>query len=79
MITFLFAKTGDKNCPESNKKADKSTQYSVQYITWNGVSLRALYRLHDALSDLWRLSETNVNLPLQLTTRLTDWQHDRKK
>ncbi|PIE44697.1 MAG: hypothetical protein CSA45_05670 [Gammaproteobacteria bacterium] len=79
MIFFLFAKTSDKNCPDSNKKADKSTQYSVQYVTWNGVSLRALYRLHDALSDLWRLSETNVNLPLQFTTRLTDWQHDRKK
>lgn len=78
MIRFLFEKSSEQNALDSDKRADKQAQHSVQYATWNGVSLRALYRLHDALSDLRRLAETNVNLPLQFSTRLTDWQHDRR-
>lgn len=79
MIRFLFEKSSTQNAPNADKRADKRAQDSVQYATWNGVSLRAFYRLHDALSDLHRLAETNVNLPLQFSTRLTDWQHDRRK
>ncbi len=71
MIRFLFAK--------SVRAADKTDKNPVQYPTWKGVSLRSLYRLHDKLTALRRLADTNVNMALQLTTSLTDWQHERTK
>lgn len=71
MIRFLF----EKNI----KTADKNDSNSVQCCTWHGVSLRSLYRLHDVLMTLRQLSDTNVNMTMQLTTHLVDWQHDRKK
>lgn len=79
MIRFLFEKSNKQNTDPQDKRADKQPQDSVQYANWNGVSLRSLYRLHDALSDLRRLAETNVSIPLQFSTRLTDWQHDKRK
>lgn len=71
MIRFLFEK--------SLQSADKNDKNSVQYSTWKDVTLRALYRLHDKLANLRRLADSNVNMTLQLTTELTDWQHDRRK
>lgn len=78
LIRTLFDKTADAYPTQTNKRTDKAEKNSVQYATWHGVSLRALYRLHDTLMELRRLAETNVNLPLQLTTSLTDWQNERK-
>lgn len=70
MIRFLFEK--------SSQATDKTAENSVQYPTWNGISLRSLYRLHDILTAHRRLVRTNVNMPMQLTTHLVDWQHDRR-
>lgn len=78
MIRFLFDKSATANQPTDNKRADNNGGNSVQYATWNGVSLRALYALHDILTTLQRLAETNVNLQLQFTTSLTEWQNERK-
>ncbi len=77
-IDFLFEKTIDKNSELANKKADNGAGNSVQYATWNGISMRALYRLHDTLLALLRLADTNVNMPLQFITRLTDWQNEQR-
>lgn len=79
MIHFLFEKTANNNSELPNKRADNAGENSVQYADWNGVSLRALYRLHDALMTLRRLADTNVNLQLQFITSLTDWQNERRK
>lgn len=77
MIRYLFDKSADANQALENKRADKYRENSVQYATWNGLSLRALYALHDALTTLQHLADTNVNLQLQFITSLTDWQNER--
>ncbi|PID62897.1 MAG: hypothetical protein CR974_03035 [Gammaproteobacteria bacterium] len=77
LIHVLFQKSISDNSELGNKRADNRQGNSVQYATWNGVSLRALYRLHDSLTDLRRLADSNVNLTLQFTTSLTEWQHER--
>ncbi|PID65721.1 MAG: hypothetical protein CR975_06050 [Gammaproteobacteria bacterium] len=70
MIHFLFEKTA--------ANTDKSGRNPVQYATWNGMSLRTLYRLYDILTTHRHLVYTNVNMSMQLTTHLIDWQNDRK-
>lgn len=70
MIRFLFEK--------SLSTDDKSGENSLQYPTWNGVSLRAFYRLLDVLRAHRKLVYTNVNMTMQLTTHLVDWQNDRR-
>ncbi|MGY0398710.1 MAG: hypothetical protein ACWIPH_01965 [Ostreibacterium sp.] len=70
MVRFLFSKI--------TQQTDKYGGDSVQYPTWNGVTLRRCYRLLDKLADLWYLADTNVNIILQLTTSLTEWQNDKR-
>ncbi len=79
MIHFLFTKSVERHAEANDKMANKTGENSVQYATWKGVSLRALYRLHDTLMELRRLTDTNVNVHLQLTTSLTDWQYERSR
>ncbi|MBS9777214.1 MAG: hypothetical protein KGV50_00490 [Gammaproteobacteria bacterium] len=71
MIRFLFEK--------STAATDKNAGNSVQYAKWNNISLRAFYRLLDILRDHRHLAYTNVNMTMQLTTSLIDWQYDRKQ
>ncbi len=70
VIRFLFEK--------SSATTDKNDENSVQYPKWNGVSLRSLYCLYDILVEHRHLSYTNVDMSMQLTTHLVDWQNDRR-
>ncbi len=69
MIKFLFEK--------SSAITDKTTENLAQHPKWHGVSSRSLYRLYDILVSHRHLVYTNVNMQMQLTTHLVDWQHDR--
>lgn len=70
LITLLFKKSADNT--------DKTIEKSVQYPKWNGISMRSLYRLRDILVEHQHLAYTNVNMQMQLTTHLVDWQNDRR-
>lgn len=71
LIRVLFEKKA--------QQADKLDDNSVEYQRWHGVSLASLYRLHDILMEMRRLTDSNVNMSMQLTSSLTDWQNDRRK
>ncbi len=71
LITRLFKKSAENT--------DKTIENSVQYPKWNGISMRSLYRLRDILVEHQHLAYTNVNMSMQLTTHLIDWQNDRRK
>lgn len=71
LIRLLFDKTVAAN--------EKKSENSLDYSRWHGVSLVGLYRLHDVLVELRQLSNSNVNMTMQLTSSLSDWQYDRTK
>ncbi len=81
IIQFLFDKYIEKNSEEKSSKLETDMrtsigdrQVSVEYPTYCGVSVTKLYQLYDRLTDLQRLADTNVSLPLQLATSLEQWQ-----
>lgn len=70
IMRFLFEK--------SSQATDKTDKHGLQYARWNGVSLQSLFHLYDILKAQQRLVHTNVNMGMQLSTHLSDWQHDRR-
>ncbi len=64
MIHFLFT-----------QQAKKTTDKRVKKVNWHGVSLPALYLLHDELVQLRYLTRTNVDMLWQINTSLSTWQH----
>ncbi len=67
MIHFLFTQ-------QAKKSADNLPEQQTKKVTWNGVSLSALYLLHDELMQLRYLTRTNVDMQWQINAALSAWQ-----